>query len=125
LADDPIVVAAELFTSIVIVLAAIVFARLAIKSRSLGNLRFQLSIFILIWVAAELPHIAGSLGIIDETSYQTLGLTFHFLSMAAFAIFVGARSFQFLAGHSKAQPTPPSFPATSISPSKQLGISEN
>jgi hypothetical protein len=121
LADDPIVLAAELFTSIVIVLATIVFARLAVKSRSLGSLRFQLSIFILIWVAAELPHIAGSLGIIDETSYQTLGLTFHFLSMAAFALFVGARSFQFLAGHSK----PPSFPATSISPSRQPGVPEN
>ena len=124
MADDPIVFAAELFTSIGVVLAAIIFARLAVKSKSLRSLQLQLSIFILIWVAAELPHIASTLSIIDETSYQTLGLAFHFTSMAAFAIFVGARSFQFLGVHSKPQPSHPGFPQTSLSPTIQPGVTE-
>lgn len=123
MADDPIVIAAELFTSIGVVLAAVIFARLALKSKSLGNLQFQLSLFVLIWVAAELPHIAGSLAIMDETSYQTLGLAFHFISMAAFAIFVGARSFQFLGAHPK--PQSPQFPPTSVSPTKHPGVAES
>ncbi|HEV2118988.1 MAG TPA: hypothetical protein VGS11_02605 [Candidatus Bathyarchaeia archaeon] len=124
MADDPIVFAAELFTSIGVTLAAIIFARLAFKSKSLGSFQFQLSIFVLIWVAAELPHIASTLGIIDDTSYQTLGLAFHFISMAAFALFVGARSFQFLGAHPKPQPSPPHFPQTSLSPTKHPGAPE-
>ena len=124
MADDPIVFAAELFTSIGVALAAVIFARLAVKSKSLRSLQLQLSIFILIWVAAELPPIASTLGIIDETSYQTLGLAFHFTSMAALAIFVGARSFQFLGVHSKPKPSPPGFPQTSLSPTRQPGVTE-
>jgi hypothetical protein len=122
MADDPIVFAAELFTSICVVLAAIIFARLAYKSKSFGTFQFQLSIFILVWAGSELPHIFGTLGLIDETAYGTVGLTFHFISMAFFALFVGARSFQYFGAHSKSNP--PSFPQTSVSPARRPGVSE-
>src|SRR5215831_8542074 len=80
LASDPILFTAELFTSIGVVLAAAIFGRLAIKSKNYGSFQFQVSIFILFWAASELPHIFGTTGLIDETSYTTIGLAFHFVS---------------------------------------------
>lgn len=93
---DPVILAAEIYSFIGIVLAAVIFTRLAIKGQSIGNFRFQLSIFILIWVAAEIPHILDSLGLVDASSYLTAGLMLHLISMIAFAVFVGTRSLRFL-----------------------------
>lgn len=125
MAIDPIIETAEIFTSVMIVLSAIVFSRLAFKSKSLGSFQFQLSIFVLVWVIAELPHIGSTLGLLNDTSYATFGITFHFISMAAFAFFVGIRSIQFLHPHQ----TPPSSPANistpSMSPTKQPGAPKN
>jgi len=98
----------EIFTFMGIVLAGLIFVRLALKSRALGSFRFQLSAFILVWVAAELPNAAANLGLITTGSFDTLGLGLHMLSMAAFAIFVGARSFTYLRTNPfPALPTPP------------------
>ena len=93
---DPVLLIAEVYSFIGIVLAAFIFTRLAIKARSIGNFRFQLSIFILIWVAAEIPHVLDSLGLIDVSSYLTIGLMLHLVSMIVFAVFVGLRSLRFL-----------------------------
>jgi hypothetical protein len=122
MADDPIIFAAELFTAIGVVLASIIFARLAYKSKGFGTFQFQLSVFILVWAGSEIPHIFGTMGLIDETAYETVGLTFHFISMAFFALFVGARCFQYFGAHSK--PQSPSFPQTSVSPTIPPGVSE-
>ena len=124
MASDPILFTAELFTSIGVVLAAAIFGRLAIKSKNYGSFQFQVSIFILFWAASELPHIFGTTGLIDETSYTTIGLAFHFVSMAFFAIFVGAKSFQYFGSHAQAKSPKPSFPSTSVSPTKQSGGSD-
>jgi len=98
----------ETFSLVAILLAGLIFTRLAFKAKSLGSFRFQLSFFILIWVVAELPHVASTLGLVSEDAYGLFGLTFHLLSMAAFAIFVGIKSFDFF------KPTPPMPPSTSL-----------
>lgn len=96
MADDPLSMAMELYTFIVILASAIVFARLAVKAKSIGSFRFQLSAFILIWAVAEIVYVGSDLGFVSIGNSDTIGLTFHFVSMAAFAVFVGARSFRFL-----------------------------
>jgi hypothetical protein len=101
---DPVILAAEVYSFIGIVLAAVIFTRLAVKARSIGNFRFQLSIFILIWVAAEIPHILDSLGLVDVSRYLTAGLMLHLISMIAFAVFVGSRSLRFLHPSHNAEP---------------------
>ena len=107
----------EIFTLIGIFLSAAIFLRLALKGRSLGSFRFQLSIFILIWTGAELPNAAATLGIIPDTTYALEGLFLHMLSMAAFAVFVGIKSFAYF------KPRPlPSPPA--IAPLKPSGPME-
>jgi hypothetical protein len=110
--------AGEMFTLVGIIAAAVIFSRLALKGKSLGSFRFQLSIFILIWVAAELPHVAATLGYISDTDYATFGLFIHMISMAAFAAFVGVKSLDYF----KQAPLPPSAsmaPAISTSPSER------
>lgn len=94
--DDPLTTAMEIYTFLVIIASALVFTRLALKAKSIGSFRFQLSAFILIWAIAEVFYVGGDLGFVTVGNYATLGLSFHFASMAAFAVFVGARSFKFL-----------------------------
>ncbi len=94
--EDLIVQIGETFTLLGVLLAFVIFARLALKAKSIGSFRFQLSIFILVWVIAEFPHIAETLGLISVGSFEDLGLALHMVSMAAFSVFVGSRSYGFL-----------------------------
>lgn len=86
----------EFYTVFVILASAVVFALLAVKAKSIGSFRFQLSAFILIWAMAEIVYVGSDLGLVTIGNIAYVGLAFHFASMAAFALFVGARSFKFL-----------------------------
>jgi hypothetical protein len=110
MADDLLTTVMEVFTLVVILASAVVFGRLAIKARRIGSFRFQLSIFILVWAVAEVLYVGGDLGLVTIGDYDTLGLAFHFVSMAAFAVFVGARSFKFL----QVKPAQPPRPAQPV-----------
>ncbi len=101
--DDLLVQLMETFTLTGVLISAAIFTRLALKARSIGSFRFQLSIFMLVWVAAEIPHIAETLGLIAVGSFDELGLEVHMMSMAVFALFVGSRSYKFL----RVKPLPP------------------
>src|SRR5260370_31945006 len=79
----------ETFSLIMIMAAFAIFARLAIKGKSLGSFRFQLSIFLLIWVLSEIPHIGETLGLSSTASYSDIELYLHALPMAVFARFIG------------------------------------
>ena len=50
MADDAVIAVFETFNLVLILLAFVIFTRLAFKGKSLGNFRFQLSIFLLIWL---------------------------------------------------------------------------
>jgi len=117
---DLVTLAAQTYTLIGILLASIVFARLALKGKSLGSFRLQLSVFILIWAAAEMPRAASNLGLISTSSYGLTGLFLHMISMAAFAVFVGAKSFKFFGASSQAASpaSPPSLHGLPLRPSE-------
>ena len=99
----------ETFNLVLILVAFAIFIRLAFKGRSLGNFRFQLSLFLLIWVMSEIPHIATSLGLIAIAGYEDAGLYLHAVSMIVFALFVGWRSLRFATFH-----PPPATGALSV-----------
>ncbi len=109
--DDPVIALFENINLILILLAFAIFARLAFKGKNIGNFRFQLSIFLIIWVLSELPHIAESIGLITIGSYEDTGLYLHAISMTVFALFVGWRSFRFLTLHPPPPVTTLSLPA--------------
>src|SRR5713101_5089204 len=117
MASDPIITMFETFNLVLILIAFAIFTRLAFKGKSLGSFRFQLSIFLLIWVISEIPHIAESIGFLTATGYEDTGLYLHATSMAAFALFVGWRSLKFLSFHPPAPISPVSLP---INPPKGL-----
>src|SRR5690348_11079828 len=117
MADDPIITILESFNLLLILIAFAIFARLAFKGKSLGSFRFQLSIFLLIWVISEIPHIGESLGLIAATGYEEIGLYLHATSMAVFAVFVGWRSLRLVSVH---PPAPLNTASLPIDPSKGL-----
>jgi len=119
MALDDVIAIFETFNLVMILVAFAIFARLAFKGKGLGNFRFQLSIFLLIWVLSEIPHIAVSLGLVATAGYEDFGLYLHALSMGVFALFVGWRSIKFATLH----PAPPTG-ALSISKERSKGIKE-
>jgi hypothetical protein len=114
MALDPVIYAAETFSLTAILVAFILFTRLAVKAKSVGSLRFQLSVFLLVWTISEIPHVAETLGFISLFSYDTIGLSLHALSMTLFAIFIGFRSYNFLKirppGFDTSKPLPSDLP---------------
>jgi len=110
MASDPIITMFETFNLVLILIAFAIFARLAFKGKSLGSFRFQLSIFLLIWVVSEIPHIAETIGFLAATGYEDTGLYLHAASMAVFATLVGWRSLRFLSYHPPAPITTVSLP---------------
>jgi len=73
-------------------IAFILFARLAIISKSIRTLQAQLSIFILIWTAAELLRSLLLLNVFRASaSLQLLGLEIHTAAMVAFGAFMLSR----------------------------------
>lgn len=121
MAEDLIILLSETFTLIAVLFAFIIFARLAIKATNLGSFRFQLSIFLLVWVVSELPHIADSLGLISISEYDPFGLTLHAASMALFAFFVGFKSYHFFTTRPPTTKVASPLPST---PARPLGDME-
>jgi hypothetical protein len=76
------------FQAVLVILSAIIFGALALKSKSVKSFSFQFSIFMLLWAAAELPAALSTMGVIVDTSYQNLGLEVHLFSMFVFGGFV-------------------------------------
>lgn len=77
------------FVPVMLVIALILFARLAFKSKGLSSLQSQLSIFLIIWIIAELLRALLNLGLIAATSaLQLLGFEIHTVAMVAFGVFL-------------------------------------
>src|SRR2546427_9780104 len=96
MATDPIITMFETLNLVLILIAFAIFSRLAIKGKSLGSFRFQLSIFLLIWVISEVPHIGESIGLLTAGGGGGTGVYLPAASMAGFSTFVGWGSLHFL-----------------------------
>ena len=83
------------FVPVMLVVAFVLFARLAIKSRSLSSLQSQLSAFLMIWIVAELLRALLNFGMIASTpALQLLGFEIHTVAMVAFGGFLLFRFFR-------------------------------
>jgi hypothetical protein len=92
------------FVPVMLVVALVLFARLAVRSKSLSSLQSQLSIFLMIWIAAELLRALLNAGVITATpALQLLGFEIHTLAMVAFGVFLLFRFYR-VASHSKLLP---------------------
>jgi hypothetical protein len=90
---------------IALAIAFILFARLAIKSKTVRSLQAQLSIFILIWDVAELLRSLLLLNVISASaSLQLLGLEIHTIAMVAFGAFMLLRFYRVMTSTSNTPP---------------------
>ena len=85
---DLIFRAAALFEFTGLVVLLLVFGRFAIKIRTLNSLQFQLFVFLLVFVLAEIPRALWNLALIDLSYYNQFGFPLHTLSMVLFALFI-------------------------------------
>lgn len=75
-----------------LVIALILLVRLGIKAKSVRSLQAELSIFLTVWVVAELLRSLFVLGVIGATpDLQFFGLLIHTASMTAFGVFLMVR----------------------------------
>jgi hypothetical protein len=80
---------------VTLIIAFILFARLAIVSKSIRTLQAQLSIFIIVWIVAELLRSLLLLNVISASeSMQLLGLEIHTAAMLAFGVFMLSRYYR-------------------------------
>ncbi len=74
-----------------VIASAVIFAALAVKSKSVRSFNFQFSVFMLLWAAAEVPAVLSAAGVIATTAYENEGLALHLFSMFLFGLFVALR----------------------------------
>ena len=73
----------------------VIFAVASVKVRTLRSFQTEMLVFALVLFAAEVPRILGTLGFIDVTPYEDLGLEVHSASMVVLALFVAYRVYGF------------------------------
>ena len=72
-----------------LIIAFVIFADLALKGKTLRSLRALLSIFVLVWIAAEFPRALIVIGLITPTpDLALLGFMAHTLSMIVFGVII-------------------------------------
>ena len=79
-------------TFILLLMCAVLFGYLAIKSRNIRSFQFKISILILIWMAGELVKVLLENGIISMPRFmEEIGYEIHLGSMIFFGVFLYGR----------------------------------
>ncbi|MDQ3885203.1 MAG: hypothetical protein M3239_07135 [Thermoproteota archaeon] len=78
-------------TLILLVIALGIFVWLTARSRNIKSFQFQISVFILIWIIAEIIDLLGEEGFIELFSTSDIGMYVHVLAMAMFSAMIWIR----------------------------------
>lgn len=92
----PSMVMNQIIISLLIVAIGI-FGVLAVRSRNIRSFQFQISVFIIVWIAGELVEILQDLGLFNFYDAE-LGMQIHLFSMIFFSAMLW---FRFYASKSK------------------------
>lgn len=68
----------------------------AARTRTVKSFQFQMFLFAAVLFTAEVPRILGTLGVIDVSSFEGVGLEIHSLSMVVLVCFAAFRIYGFL-----------------------------
>ena len=77
-------------TIILLFISLSIFGWLAIKSHNIKTFQFQISIFIIIWIAGEIVDIVMSVNEIDH-GVEDMVMQIHLAAMVLFAVLLWAR----------------------------------
>ena len=89
--EDPVGKVTELISLALILASFLVVSYLTYRSRSRKSFQFEMFLFTVVLVAAEIPRTLYSLGVIDIDSLSTFGLGIHSVSMIILTAFVAIR----------------------------------
>ena len=78
-------------TLILLVVSLGIFGTLAIQSRKIKSFQFQMSVFIMIWLASEFIGVLAKAGILNVSAYESIGHEIHLASMVAISIIFWTR----------------------------------
>jgi hypothetical protein len=67
-----------------------IFAMVAVKARNIRSFQFQISIFIIVWIAGEMVDVLQDLGMLDVFS-EDFGMQVHLASMIFFSVMIWLR----------------------------------
>jgi len=67
-----------------------IFGWLAIKSHNIRTFQFQISSFIIIWIAGEIVNVIISINEIDH-GIEDIGMQIHLVAMVLFAVLIWTR----------------------------------
>ncbi len=86
--EDPLTVAVEIFSLALILASFLVISYLTYRVRSRRTFQFEMFLFTVVLVAAEVPRVLYSLHVVDLDALSTVGLGIHSLSMVVLTGFV-------------------------------------
>jgi hypothetical protein len=86
--EDPLTVAVEIFSLALILASFVVITYLTYRIRSRRTFQFEMFLFTVVLVAAEVPRVLYSLHVIDLDALSTVGLGIHSVSMVILTGFV-------------------------------------
>ena len=86
--EDPLGVTGEIVSLILVLASFLIITYLASKTRSRRSFQFEMFLFTVVLVGAEVPRIAYSLGVVDLDPLSTIGLGIHSVSMVILLTFL-------------------------------------
>jgi hypothetical protein len=89
---------AELGSFFLILASAVLIVYLNLKVRNIRTFQFEILLFTVILVAAEIPRTLYSLGLVDLDALSPAGLEIHSVSMVILTLFVSYRTVGFFRG---------------------------
>jgi hypothetical protein len=89
---------AEIVSLFLILASTILIVYLNLRVRNIRTFQFEMLLFTIILVAAEIPRTLYSLGVIDLDFLSPTGLEIHSVSMVILALFVSYRTVGFFRG---------------------------
>lgn len=79
-------IATSNITLILLVISLGIFGFLAIQSRKIKSFQFQMSIFIMIWLASEILGVLARAEILNVSGFESIGHQIHIVSMASISV---------------------------------------
>jgi hypothetical protein len=88
----------ELTSLLLIVASFLIVAFLAYRTKTIRSLQFEMFIVLLIIMAAEVPKILSSLGLVSISGIEDVGLVVHTTSMVFLCAFITLRASRYFRG---------------------------
>jgi len=79
-------IVASNITLILLIVSVGIFGTLAIQSRKIKSFQFQMSVFIMIWLASEIIGVLAKAEVLNISAYESIGHQIHLASMVSISV---------------------------------------